>query len=528
MAFTFQINSGVRFNRNEDFLQKAKNLTPPLFTKIVRPVRLVNLVRDEAKQGGFRAEDRNLSAAELGKLKMKRGESVILDFGEHCTGYFSVNAASVGSHQDSPLSIFVQFAEIPAELETKSADYDGWLSKSWIQEELLHVDTLPARLEFPRRYSFRYAKITVIDTSPKWQVVFSEPEVKAKTSADYSRLPQKFAKTKIDSELQKICDVSVKTLSECMQLVFEDGPKRDRRLWLGDLRLQALANYETFASKDLVKRCLYLFAAVSAEDGRMPADVFTAGEIEADDTFLFDYTLFFPCALFDYIEHFSDDEALFDLYPAAKNAVDSSLKYLDSAGKLILDESYPAFIDWSSSFDKTSAAQGVLIYALNRFVQLAKKAGDKDAEKYSVIAEKAKKYARENLFDKEKNLFVSGENREISIASQVWLVLADVFSAEENERVMKNAIAMLFPVRQIATPYMYHHIAEALFHAGLKSEGVALIKNYWGAMIRRGADTFWEAFEIENAEYSPYGSPAVNSYCHAWSCTSVYLVNKYL
>ena len=27
-----------------------------------------------------------------------------------------------------------------------------------------------------------------------------------------------------------------------MQDVFEDGPKRDRRLWLGDLRLEALAN----------------------------------------------------------------------------------------------------------------------------------------------------------------------------------------------------------------------------------------------------------------------------------------------
>lgn len=29
---------------------------------------------------------------------------------------------------------------------------------------------------------------------------------------------------------------------DCMQSVFEDGPKRDRRLWLGDLRLQALAS----------------------------------------------------------------------------------------------------------------------------------------------------------------------------------------------------------------------------------------------------------------------------------------------
>ena len=33
--------------------------------------------------------------------------------------------------------------------------------------------------------------------------------------------------------------------------------------WLGDLRLQALANYGTFRNFDLVKRCLYLLEEVS-------------------------------------------------------------------------------------------------------------------------------------------------------------------------------------------------------------------------------------------------------------------------
>ena len=36
------------------------------------------------------------------------------------------------------------------------------------------------------------------------------------------------------------------------------------------------------------------------------------------------------------------------------------------------------------------------------------------------------------------------------------------------------------------------------------------------------------AFDPEKPGYSPYGSPIVNSYCHAWSCTPVYLIKKYL
>ena len=61
---------------------------------------------------------------------------------------------------------------------------------------------------------------------------------------------------------KKVGEVCVRTLRDCMQSFFEDGPKRDRRLWLGDMRLQALVNYDTFKNKktykasDLVKKLM--------------------------------------------------------------------------------------------------------------------------------------------------------------------------------------------------------------------------------------------------------------------------------
>jgi alpha-L-rhamnosidase len=131
------------------------------------------------------------------------------------------------------------------------------------------------------------------------------------------------------------------------------------------------------------------------------------------------------------------------------------------------------------------------------------------------------------MFDPEKNLFVTGES-EYNIASQVWMVLSHVMSDEMNRKIMESTVNNLFPVRNIATPYMYHHIVEALFEAGLRDEAVSLMKDYWGKMISLGADTYWEAFDPEKPDYSPYGSPIVNSYCHAWSCTPVYLIRRYL
>ena len=79
--------------------------------------------------------------------------------------------------------------------------------------------------------------------------------------------------------------------------------KRDRRLWLGDLRLQALANYMTFDQHTLVKRCLYLFAAMTTQEGKISANLFIQPEYMPDDTFLFDYSLFFISTLYDYIKH---------------------------------------------------------------------------------------------------------------------------------------------------------------------------------------------------------------------------------
>jgi hypothetical protein len=92
-------------------------------------------------------------------------------------------------------------------------------------------------------------KLEVLATSQKYRVSFDKVVFRTVTSADASKVvPLEHA----DELIRKIDEVSIKTLADCMQSVFEDGPKRDRRLWLGYLRLQALANYETFINYELV------------------------------------------------------------------------------------------------------------------------------------------------------------------------------------------------------------------------------------------------------------------------------------
>lgn len=390
--------------------------------------------------------------------------------------------------------------------------------------DFVHFDQLPAKLFLPRRYSFRYVELKIIDTSPKWQAVFSNPTVTTETSADSSSFKPLCLK---DEKLQKIYNVGIKTLADCMQDVFEDGPKRDRRLWLGDLRLQALADYASFDNTALVKRCLYLFAGMTTKEGKISANVFVQPKNIPDDTFLFEYSLFFISVLYDLHQAHPDENLVRELYPIAKKQIDLSLQMFDKDGKLIPDEDYPVFVDWSNEFNKDTAGQAEMIYVLKQFIFLAETIREADINFYREKLTLISRYARENLYRSERKLFVTG-NEEFNIASQVWMVLAGVMSPEENREIMQTTIREMFPITGIATPYMYHHIVEALFQAGLKDDAVTLMKNYWGKMIDLGADTFWEAFDPNQPDYSPYGSPIVNSYCHAWSCTPVYLIKKYL
>jgi alpha-L-rhamnosidase len=83
------------------------------------------------------------------------------------------------------------------------------------------------------------------------------------------------------------------------------------------------------------------------------------------------------------------------------------------------------------------------------------------------------------------------------------------------------------PAVGIATPYMYHHLVEALIVSGEKKQAISEMKTYWGGMIQDGADTFWELYDPQKKDFSPYESHLINSYCHAWSCTPTYLIRKY-
>ena len=156
---------------NDEFVKKAEACAPKLRETIVKPVSIVDIVKTD---GVYPQVNKRDSVENLSDYHLAKGDKICLDFGDHQVGYVTLKLNSVGSPQDAPAFFRLKFGEIAKEMTEDSADYDGWISRGWIQEEFIHVDVLPAELKLPRRYAFRYMEIEAIDTSLKWQLVVED------------------------------------------------------------------------------------------------------------------------------------------------------------------------------------------------------------------------------------------------------------------------------------------------------------------------------------------------------------------
>lgn len=514
------------FIESSAWLKKSEACKPALSFTEHKPVKLVTSVKDDSAYQGWRMQDVG-GTESLFNESLKKHPSVILDFGEHLTGYLNFSLKLLGERvSDAPVRIKFTFAEVPSELNTPLDPYSGGLSRAWIQDEVITLMTVPIESSIPRRVSFRYLKIELLGASG-FDFAFDKLSFRAQTSAKTEPLP--LAPT-TDPLIRKINEVGLNTLKECMQTVYEDGPKRDRRLWIGDLYLETLANSWSYKNHDLTKRCLYLLAALANDEGLLHATVLEDPEPHPQNgTHCLDYSLIYNVALLEYLKETGDKEVATDLWPVAVRQIEMALRQFSPDWIYDMQKKpvYWLVFDWKDNFDRQASMQGLTAFSLEKSYELAKMLGkEKEVKEWPRIADQIKKAARKTFYDKKNGFVVSGPDRQISYLSQVWMILSETLSAQEGAKAMTTVMSMpdaCYP----GCPYAYHYVMEALLKCDMQNQARELLKNYWGGMVNKGADTFWEVYDPNNDEISPYGFFPINSYCHAWSCTPVYFINKY-
>ena len=505
---------------NAHYIEMAERNTSPLFYSKVDTKKIVKIETDTKAFLGY-------SAFPCGEIPsvVKAGDSFVLDFGRHCVGRISFSVRDNGVYLDAPVRLRLKFGETPYEIGRDYATYHGALCSSWLYEEIINVDEV-GTINLPRRYSFRYLEVTVM-AAPQSLCLY-DFSVMCETSADVGKLQPLPEGT--DPELVEIDRIAAATLRDCMQSAYEDGPKRDRRLWSGDLRLQALTDQVLFKNDMLARRCLYLFAACRREGKYLPGCLYQYPEVAFDDGMeIPDYSMLYCTAIADYYAHTGDIETVRELFPVIEGEVGLAIETRDENGIVTLPEGgWPGFIDWAEGIERRTGVHGVFLYALSHVIPLAKAVGKESlVAQWSEVLEKARDAARNHLYDKGRGAFINAyDKKQYSVQSQVWMILGGVIDGCDGRKMLLDSLDSPDSIKPV-TPYMHHYLVEAMLKLNLREEALAHIKSYWGAMVRCGADTFWEVFVEGNPDISPYKDVVMHSFCHAWSCSPSYFIRKY-
>ncbi len=443
---------------------------------------------------------------------LDNGDSITLDLGNYYVGHLSFHLWHADRYLDAPVRLRIKFCETAWELEQDFSVSAAWICRSWLQEEVIHVDR-PGQFALPRRYACRYIRITVEATPQK--LLLRDCCFRAVSSADTTALrPLHTA----DAQLRQLDSIAVNTLKNCMQGVFEDGPKRDRRLWSGDLRLQALTNYYTFDNRELVKKCLFLFAACrTSAQGLVPSDVFEY-VLDGDSNHV-DYALFYVVTVCEYFTHTGDAETVEKLLPVCDNQLAGTAELIDGEG------CPSCFVDWCEGLQKWLSLAGIYLYALEKYAAVLAHFDPPRAAVLNTELATRRRTLQDTCFDPGKGLFLCDrDGRQISVHSQVWMILGGVAAGEQARRVLET-VSHTAGALQPFTPYMHHYIAEAIAKTGDTAGALAYVRKIWGGMA--DADTFREVYVPGDPDFSAVWDRKLNSACHAWSSTPAYFIRRY-
>ena len=495
--------------------KQGKQLLPVLTHYTSYPIHVIKIDKD--LNAWLRWESTIISPAnKLANIKLNKGDTVIFDFGRNMVGYLH-------GLSNATATIKIETAEVVAELGDKWEQYPPLFDNGYKPINNWSVDfNMEKKWRLNERRTFRYVRLVIVktDTAITLSNLYCD---EVSVIAFNSIMPLK----EFSKKMQQIDLTSQYTLRNCIQEVFEDGPKRDQRLWLGDLRLEALADGVLYKSDSLVKRCLLLFAGMQREDGFLPACVYTekGKNPEIGDEMIPDYAMLFGNVLLNYSTQSNDWSLAKRLYPLASQQVDIVFsKWLNDKNYLEISDSTWQFIDWSKDLNRQAAEQATAIYAIKSLLSIATKLGfQQDILKWNNLSSRLTASALDNFYDPKKGLFISGSQRQASWASQVWMILAGVVDKSTGVQILMQIQKDTTAIKP-GTPYLMHHLVQAYLLCDMDEEAYNLIKNYWGGMVDKGADTFWEIYNPENAFTSPYNSHLFNSYCHAWSCTPAWFL----
>lgn len=311
-----------------------------------------------------------------------------------------------------------------------------------------------------------------------------------------------------DPLLNEIWDMAAYTTHLNMQEYLWDGIKRDRLIWIGDMHTEVMTILAAFGYNDVVPKSL----DAAREDAPL-----SEGKINWMNT-MAPYSLWWLLIHYDWYMGTGDFHYLTEQKEYMKKLLSHLITLVDGDG---VEQMPLKFLDWPNHTNdeaEHAGMQGLLKMALERGAYMMEVLGETGLSVACAdTAERMKRHVPS----------VGG-----SKSAGALLALAGLAEAGQ----INDELIAVNGVHGFST-FLGYYLLKAKAMAGDYLGALAALREYWGGMIKMGATTFWEDFQMEwmeNAapinEIVPEGKVDIHgdrgahcytgfrrSLCHGWA-----------
>ncbi|MHA4807455.1 alpha-L-rhamnosidase-related protein [Flavitalea flava] len=391
--------------------------------------------------------------------------ALLFDFGKELHGGLQLVTGMFKSGK--PVRLRVRFGESVSEAMSDIGPVKNATNDHAMRDEIVQVPWL-GKLEIGNT-GFRFVRIDLLDDNTELQL----KEVRA--IFIYRDIPYLGSFHSSDEVLDRIWLTGAYTVHLNMQDYLWDGIKRDRLVWVGDMHPETSTISAVFGYNEVVPHSLDLARDIT------PLPQYMNGMVA--------YSMWWIIIQRDWYMHTGNLPYLKEQAVYLRGLLEHLSTKIDAQGKENLDDG-TRFLDWPSSDNKAAVhagLQGMLILALQAGADLSRTLQDDATAKTCEISiTKLKQYVPDAVGSKQAGAL---------------LALSGLVPADRVDR----EILSVGGVKNYSTffgYYMLHAKALAADYQGAIND----IRTYWGAMLKMGATTFWEDF---NMDWIP-GAPRID------------------
>lgn len=294
---------------------------------------------------------------------------------------------------------------------------------------------------------------------------YGEAIIKSVIAESYIlKKPAKYAYEGKDELIKSIYETAKRTVDLCASKGYLwDGVKRDRLVWIGDIHPEMLALTTLYGRLSILEKSLDFVKAQTPLPNWMNGYAM--------------YSMWWIIIIADYC-------AYTGAWDYAKKQVGYLEGLIEQMSSCVLEDgelAYPNyFVDWPTSgkADEKAGVRAINIMATKKAILLL--------EKFNRSTQKAEALLSRLL----KKEIVVVESKQVLGLKYLAVGLT---REEEKKLVVGGAKGM--------STFMSYYILKAVASFD-KPQAIAMMKEYYGAMLDKGATTFWEDFNLDWAENS--------------------------